>query len=161
MDLRSGIVEMVVIVVLLLLLLLLVAVVRHWWTGALRVFILVVVGKIGAAVVRIVVPVRLPSADVRLLVVVGATASSTRAPPGRTRGGGGGGGISITAAAAASGRVLLPVAQHAVLEGEAPVADVALERALAGVRPHMPSQVFRRPEATHTECADNLPRCAM
>lgn len=53
--------------------------------------------------------------------------------------------------------VLLPVAQHAVLEREPPPADVAAERPLSGVRPHVPPQVLRRPEATHAERADHFP----
>jgi hypothetical protein len=41
------------------------------------------------------------------------------------------------------GLVLLPVAQHTVLEGEAPAADVAGEGPLARVRAHVSAQVLR------------------
>lgn len=57
---------------------------------------------------------------------------------------------------AAHARVLLAVAQHAVLEREFAPANVAREGTLAGVGAHVAAQVLGRPEATHAECAHHL-----
>ena len=54
------------------------------------------------------------------------------------------------------GLVLLPVPQHAVLQGESPAANIAGERSFAGVRPHVTSEILRGPEPPHTESADHL-----
>lgn len=52
--------------------------------------------------------------------------------------------------------MLLPVAQHAVLESEATSAEVAGEGPLAGVSAHVTAQVFGRPETADAESAYHL-----
>jgi len=52
--------------------------------------------------------------------------------------------------------VLLHVPQHAVLQGELPQADVALEGPLTRVGAHVATQILGGPEAAHAEGTDNL-----
>ena len=68
--------------------------------------------------------------------------------------------VTVVAGLAVAGHsavVLLLVPQHAVLQREPPVADVAGVRSLSRVCPYVTSQVLGRPELSVAEQTDDLP----